>query len=293
MAEVCCGDKAAECTGWILSIQLSVEIILSVFALVSQKELWILMASHEKSLLYFWKVISQHKYSESFPQISYFLQCLLSFHFHWSPLLWSAQSWETAWEAEKASVPKFFVCPLSFLEPRLSLVICRKKFLAHRVTSTSTRMTCSTSRTNTGKVMEQSHCKFNPICDENLDLQMWQICFVSGAWKFVTPWSNMFLFSTVLCGNTCVHNLSTVLRSKEKIETPCYQFKTKRGSYVLLQSQWFSFTNPWTKEVEFIVSLNRVISWVLICLFTTSLRHSCSFHNSVVSVGVSRYTLSY
>uniref|UniRef100_A0A668AYP2 Basic helix-loop-helix ARNT like 2 n=1 Tax=Myripristis murdjan TaxID=586833 RepID=A0A668AYP2_9TELE len=51
-----------------------------------------------------------------------------------------------------------------------------------------------------------------------------------------------------------------VLRSKEKIETNCYKFKTKYGSYVSLQSQWFSFTNPWTKEVEFIVSLNRVDS---------------------------------
>ncbi|KAM4711537.1 basic helix-loop-helix ARNT-like protein 1 [Anableps anableps] len=51
-----------------------------------------------------------------------------------------------------------------------------------------------------------------------------------------------------------------VLRSKEKIETQCYKFKTKHGSYVTLQSQWFSFTNPWTKEVEFIVSSNRVIS---------------------------------
>ncbi|XP_047246314.1 aryl hydrocarbon receptor nuclear translocator-like protein 2 isoform X1 [Girardinichthys multiradiatus] len=51
-----------------------------------------------------------------------------------------------------------------------------------------------------------------------------------------------------------------VLRSKEKIETQCYKFKTKHGSYVTLQSKWFSFTNPWTKEVEFIVSSNRVIS---------------------------------
>lgn len=51
-----------------------------------------------------------------------------------------------------------------------------------------------------------------------------------------------------------------VLRSKEKVETECYKFKTKHGSYVTLQSQWFSFTNPWTKEVEFIVSSNRVIS---------------------------------
>ncbi|XP_029318130.1 aryl hydrocarbon receptor nuclear translocator-like protein 2 isoform X3 [Cottoperca gobio] len=51
-----------------------------------------------------------------------------------------------------------------------------------------------------------------------------------------------------------------VLQSKEKIETRCYKFKTKHGSHVSLQSQWFSFTNPWTKEVEFIVSLNRVVS---------------------------------
>ncbi|XP_052316548.1 aryl hydrocarbon receptor nuclear translocator-like protein 2 isoform X4 [Oncorhynchus keta] len=49
-----------------------------------------------------------------------------------------------------------------------------------------------------------------------------------------------------------------VLRSKEKIETSCYKFKTKLGSFVMLQSQWFSFINPWTKEIEFIVSTNRV-----------------------------------
>ncbi|KAF0029480.1 hypothetical protein F2P81_018585 [Scophthalmus maximus] len=60
-----------------------------------------------------------------------------------------------------------------------------------------------------------------------------------------------------------------VLRSKEKIETKCYKFKTKYGSYVSLQSQWCSFTNPWTKEVEFIVSQNRVVS-----------RHKATIHNS-------------
>ncbi|TRY87847.1 hypothetical protein DNTS_030008 [Danionella cerebrum] len=47
---------------------------------------------------------------------------------------------------------------------------------------------------------------------------------------------------------------------KEKIETNCYKFKTKYGSFVTLQSQWFSFINPWTKEVEYIVSTNTVIS---------------------------------
>uniref|UniRef100_A0A1A8LR78 Aryl hydrocarbon receptor nuclear translocator-like 2 n=4 Tax=Nothobranchius TaxID=28779 RepID=A0A1A8LR78_9TELE len=51
-----------------------------------------------------------------------------------------------------------------------------------------------------------------------------------------------------------------VLRSREKIETNCYKFKTKHGSFVTLQSQWFSFVNPWNKEVEYIVSTNTVIS---------------------------------
>ncbi|XP_030005638.1 aryl hydrocarbon receptor nuclear translocator-like protein 2 isoform X2 [Sphaeramia orbicularis] len=51
-----------------------------------------------------------------------------------------------------------------------------------------------------------------------------------------------------------------VLQSKEKVDTECYKFKTKYGYYVSLQSQWFSFTNPWTKEIEFIVSLNRLVS---------------------------------
>ncbi|XP_060932207.1 aryl hydrocarbon receptor nuclear translocator-like protein 2 isoform X2 [Limanda limanda] len=51
-----------------------------------------------------------------------------------------------------------------------------------------------------------------------------------------------------------------VLRSKEKIDTNCYKFKTKCGSFVTLKSQWFSFVNPWTKEVEYIVSTNTVIS---------------------------------
>lgn len=67
------------------------------------------------------------------------------------------------------------------------------------------------------------------------------------------------MLSNILSVLTRVSDLCAVLRSKEKVETQCYKFKTKYGSYVSLQSQWFSFTNPWTKEVEFIVSVNRVI----------------------------------
>ncbi|XP_072621815.1 basic helix-loop-helix ARNT-like protein 2 isoform X2 [Vulpes vulpes] len=50
-----------------------------------------------------------------------------------------------------------------------------------------------------------------------------------------------------------------VLQSKEKIFTDSYKFRKKDGSFVTLKSQWFSFTNPWTKELEYIVSVNTLV----------------------------------
>uniref|UniRef100_A0A8D0FST9 Aryl hydrocarbon receptor nuclear translocator like n=1 Tax=Strix occidentalis caurina TaxID=311401 RepID=A0A8D0FST9_STROC len=54
--------------------------------------------------------------------------------------------------------------------------------------------------------------------------------------------------------------LSLVLQTREKITTNCYKFKIKDGSFITLRSRWFSFMNPWTKEVEYIVSTNTVVS---------------------------------
>ncbi|KPP66629.1 aryl hydrocarbon receptor nuclear translocator-like 1a-like [Scleropages formosus] len=51
-----------------------------------------------------------------------------------------------------------------------------------------------------------------------------------------------------------------VLQMREKIHTNCYKFKIKDGSFITLRSRWFSFMNPWTKEVEYIVSTNTVVS---------------------------------
>ncbi|XP_054446870.1 basic helix-loop-helix ARNT-like protein 2 isoform X2 [Pteronotus mesoamericanus] len=50
-----------------------------------------------------------------------------------------------------------------------------------------------------------------------------------------------------------------VLQSKEKIFTDSYKFRVKDGSFITLKSQWFSFTNPWTKELEYIVSVNTLV----------------------------------
>ncbi|KAG7252556.1 hypothetical protein CRUP_028704 [Coryphaenoides rupestris] len=49
-------------------------------------------------------------------------------------------------------------------------------------------------------------------------------------------------------------------KMREKINTNCYKFKIKDGSFITLRSRWFSFMNPWTKEVEYIVSTNTVVS---------------------------------
>ncbi|XP_066503107.1 basic helix-loop-helix ARNT like 1b [Hoplias malabaricus] len=51
-----------------------------------------------------------------------------------------------------------------------------------------------------------------------------------------------------------------VLQMREKINTNCYKFKIKDGSFITLRSRWFSFMNPWTKDVEYIVSTNTVVS---------------------------------
>ncbi|OXB74941.1 UNVERIFIED_CONTAM: hypothetical protein H355_013281 [Colinus virginianus] len=50
-----------------------------------------------------------------------------------------------------------------------------------------------------------------------------------------------------------------VLQNKEKVFTNSYKFRAKDGSFVTLKSQWFSFMNPWTKELEYIVSNNTVV----------------------------------
>ncbi|KAG8224686.1 hypothetical protein J437_LFUL003801 [Ladona fulva] len=51
----------------------------------------------------------------------------------------------------------------------------------------------------------------------------------------------------------------SALTSACGVTTQVYRFRTKDGSYVPLQSEWRSFRNPWTKEVEYLVAKNTVI----------------------------------
>lgn len=95
--------------------------------------------------------------------------------------------------------------------------------------SISTRTTSATWRSATGKVPA-------PLCSKMLALH-------AG-----------LLVTVVMMG------VSVVLQMREKINTNCYKFKIKDGSFITLRSRWFSFMNPWTKEVEYIVSTNTVVS---------------------------------
>ncbi|KAJ9598440.1 hypothetical protein L9F63_010884, partial [Diploptera punctata] len=45
------------------------------------------------------------------------------------------------------------------------------------------------------------------------------------------------------------------LQSSDRV----YQFRSKDGCFVRLQSEWKSFRNPWTKDVEYLVAKNSVI----------------------------------
>ncbi|DBA13594.1 TPA: hypothetical protein GDO54_018534, partial [Pyxicephalus adspersus] len=63
----------------------------------------------------------------------------------------------------------------------------------------------------------------------------------------------------------------SVLQCKEKIMTNPYKFRVKDGSFIILRSQWFSFINPWTRELEYIVSVNTVVSGQGSSLETASL----------------------
>nr|XP_023015245.1 protein cycle isoform X1 [Leptinotarsa decemlineata] len=49
------------------------------------------------------------------------------------------------------------------------------------------------------------------------------------------------------------------LQSIDPVTTGVYRFRTKSGGFIKLQSEWKSFKNPWTKEIENIISKNNLV----------------------------------
>ncbi|XP_023313196.1 protein cycle isoform X2 [Anoplophora glabripennis] len=60
-----------------------------------------------------------------------------------------------------------------------------------------------------------------------------------------------------------IHSLAEchkiALQSTDKVTTSVYRFRTKDGSFIRLQSEWRSFKNPWTKEIEYLIGKNNLI----------------------------------
>ncbi|XP_034943483.1 protein cycle isoform X4 [Chelonus insularis] len=50
-----------------------------------------------------------------------------------------------------------------------------------------------------------------------------------------------------------------VLQTAERVITQVYRFRTKNSSFVKLQSEWKSFKNPWTKDIEYLIAKNSAI----------------------------------
>lgn len=49
------------------------------------------------------------------------------------------------------------------------------------------------------------------------------------------------------------------LQNSEKVVTPFYRFRIKDNGFIQLKTEWKSFKNPWTKEVEYLIAKNTVI----------------------------------
>ncbi|XP_035918129.1 aryl hydrocarbon receptor nuclear translocator-like protein 1 isoform X1 [Anopheles stephensi] len=49
------------------------------------------------------------------------------------------------------------------------------------------------------------------------------------------------------------------LQATQCVTTSVYRLRTKETGFVRLQSEWKSFRNPWTKEIEYLIAKNNVI----------------------------------
>ncbi|KAK2586589.1 hypothetical protein KPH14_011466 [Odynerus spinipes] len=49
------------------------------------------------------------------------------------------------------------------------------------------------------------------------------------------------------------------LQSSERVTTQVYRFRNKSSSFVRLQSEWKSFKNPWTKDIEYLIAKNSAV----------------------------------
>ncbi|XP_011495285.1 PREDICTED: protein cycle isoform X2 [Ceratosolen solmsi marchali] len=51
----------------------------------------------------------------------------------------------------------------------------------------------------------------------------------------------------------------TALQSSERVTTQVYRFRSKAAGFVKFCSEWKSFKNPWTKDIEYLIAKNSAV----------------------------------
>lgn len=74
------------------------------------------------------------------------------------------------------------------------------------------------------------------------------------------------------------------LQNSERVTTKIYRFRTKDGGFVRLQSEWKSFKNPWTKDIEYLIAKNSLILYELLPQSTNFLLKNSRFRTDFRTV---------
>lgn len=86
------------------------------------------------------------------------------------------------------------------------------------------------------------------------DLPELKRIYDSGEWK-----ENIKYFSFTLFYLCTSNSASVIGRQGKSIRSKPYNFRAFNGCYVLLETDWTCFVNPWTKKLEFVAGHHRVL----------------------------------
>lgn len=125
-------------------------------------------------------------------------------------------------------------------------------------------------------VGQVQHCLPNPIPKDGIELRTVEFTSrhaVDGKFIYVDQRAFLMLgyLPQELQGTSCyeyfhqddIMHLAEfhreVLQRQERLTSAVYRFRKKEGNFAFLTSKWKTFRNPWTKELEYITSINTLV----------------------------------
>lgn len=120
------------------------------------------------------------------------------------------------------------------------------------------------------------HCLPNPIPKDGIELRTIEFTSrhaVDGKFIYVDQRAFLMLgyLPQELQGTSCYEYFHQddimylaefhreVLQRQERLTSSVYRFRKKEGNFAFLSSKWKTFRNPWTKELEYITSINTLV----------------------------------